>query len=79
MPTIQDKWEEFAASVVDPMMSAEHLRLLRCCFFAGATSLLQAQADVFSYESPEDAFALMDRLNDECLEFVREMKGRMTN
>ena len=77
--TLQDKWEEFAAAFVDPMVDARERALLRSAFHAGAASLMTMQADAFKDMTMEDAFAFMDRLNNECLRFVRDMKGGRAN
>ena len=74
MTTIQDKWEEFAAAFVDPMVSATERAALRSAFHAGAASLLTVQADAFKDMTLEEAFAFMDRLNHECLRWIKAAK-----
>jgi len=75
--TIAQVWAQFDAKVLGDAVGEVQRREMRRAFYAGFHSCLVASLDIASESGDNDDLGatMMDRLSQECLAFVDEIKA----
>jgi hypothetical protein len=73
---IEAIWETFEESVISPQAESIQRREMKMAFYAGAEAVMKVLREIDDNISEELGIKVLERLNDELVEFARQVKER---